>query len=116
MNSFRGGIMKQSTKKLLGVRIQELRKLRKLTQAQLSQKVDIDAKHLSRIEVGNSFPSLETLDKIANALKVELQAFFDFDRKEKSTRELKKAVTELLKDADKDKLMLVVKVLKALVR
>ena len=108
--------MKQSTKKLLGVRIQELRKLRKLTQAQLSQKVDIDAKHLSRIEVGKSFPSLDTLEKIANALKVELQAFFKFDRKEKSTRELKKVVTELLKDADKDKLMLVVKVLKTLVQ
>ena len=108
--------MKQSTKKLLGVRIQELRKLRKLTQAQLSQKVDIDAKHLSRIEVGNSFPSLDTLEKIANALKVELYSFFEFDRKEKSARELKKVVTELLKDADKDKLMLVVKILKALVR
>jgi transcriptional regulator with XRE-family HTH domain len=116
MNSFRGGIMKQSTKELLGVRIQEVRKLRKLTQAQLSQKVDIDAKHLSRIEVGKSFPSLDTLEKIANALKVELQAFFKFDRKEKSTRELKKVATELLKEADKDKLMLVVNVLKALVR
>jgi transcriptional regulator with XRE-family HTH domain len=108
--------MKQSTKKLLGVRIQELRKLRKLTQAQLSQKVDIDAKHLSRIEVGKSFPSLDTLDKLANALKVELHSFFEFESKERSTRELKKVVTELLKDTDKDKLMLVVKVLKALVQ
>ncbi len=108
--------MKQSTKELLGVRIQELRKLRKLTQAQLSQKVDIDAKHLSRIEVGKSFPSLDTLEKIANALKVELHAFFEFERKEKSTKELKEVVTGLLKDVDKDKLMMVVKVLKALVR
>jgi hypothetical protein len=47
---------------------------------------------------------------------VELHAFFEFDRKEKNRRELNKAVTDLLKDADKDKLMLVVKVLKALVR
>ena len=108
--------MKQSTKKLLGVRIQELRKLRKLTQAQLSQKVDIDAKHLSRIEVGRSFPSLDTLENLASALKVELHAFFEFDHKAKGTRELKKVVNELLKDADKDRLMLAVKVLKALLR
>ncbi len=108
--------MKQSTRELLGIRIQELRKIRGLTQDQLSEKVGIDAKHISRIEVGKSFPSLDTLDKLANALKVELYAFFEFDRKEKSTRELKKVVTELLKDADKDKLRLVVKVLKALVR
>ena len=108
--------MKQSTRKLLGIRIQELRKIRGLTQDQLSEKVGIDAKHISRIEVGRSFPSLDTLEKLANALKVELHAFFEFERKEKGTRELKKAVNELLKDADKDKLRLVVKVLKALVR
>ncbi len=71
---------------------------------------------LSRTEVGRNFASLDILEKIANALKVELHAFFEFERKEKSTKELKEVVTELLKDVDKDKLKLVVKVLKALVR
>lgn len=90
--------------------MKELRKLRSLTQYQLSQRVGIDPKHLSRIEVGRSLPSLDTLEKLANALKVELHAFFEFDHKEKGTRELKKVINELLKDVDKDKLRLVVKV------
>ena len=108
--------MKQTTKELLGARIRELRKLRKLTQNQLSKKVDIDPKHVSRIEVGKSFPSLDTLERMANALKVELHAFFEFERNAKSTGELKKVVTELLKGVDNDQLKLVVKVLKALVQ
>ncbi len=70
--------MEQSTKELLGARIKELRKIRGLTQDKLSQKVNIDPKHLSRIAVGGSFPSLDTLDKLANVLKVDLSAFFEF--------------------------------------
>ncbi len=108
--------MKQSTKELLGVRIQELRKIRGLTQDQLSEKVGIDAKHISRIEVGRSFPSLDTLEKLANALKVELSSFFEFDDKAKDTRELKKVINELLSDVDEDKLRMAVKVLKAMLR
>lgn len=106
--------MKQTTKKLLGVRIQELRKIKGLTQEQLSQKVGLDPKHISRIEVGRSYPSLDTLDKLARALKVELSAFFEFDRKLKSTKELKKTINDLLKDANEAKLGQVIKVLKVL--
>ena len=36
-----------------------------IPQDQLSQKVDIDPNHLSRIEVGRSFPSLDTLERLA---------------------------------------------------
>ncbi len=108
--------MKQSTRELLGIRIQELRKIRGLTQDQLSEKVGIDAKHISRIEVGRSFPSLDTLDKLANALKVELSSFFEFDHKAKGTRELKKVINELLRDVNEDKLRMAVKVLKAMLR
>lgn len=106
--------MKQNTKELLGVRIKELRKIKGMTQEQLSQKVDIDPKHISRIEVGRSYPSLDTLDKLARALKVEISIFFEFDRKLKNTKELKKSINDLLKDASDAKLRLAVKLLKAL--
>jgi transcriptional regulator with XRE-family HTH domain len=108
--------MEQSTKELLGVRIKELRKLRSLTQDQLSQKVNIDPKHLSRIEVGRSFPSFDTLERLADALQVELNTFFEFAHKARSTRELKKIISELLKDADEERLRLVVKILKGVLR
>lgn len=64
---------------LLGMRMREIRKSRQLSQEQVSEKVGISPKHLSRVEMGKGFPSLDTLEKIAVVLNVELQKFFDFD-------------------------------------
>ncbi|MEW6674553.1 MAG: helix-turn-helix transcriptional regulator [Nitrospirota bacterium] len=104
------------TKELLGARIKELRKTRGLTQDQLSEMVDIDSKHLSRIEVGRSYPSLDVLERIAVALNVELKDFFEFAHQAKSPKELKENINVLLKEADPDKLRLGLKVLRAVVR
>ncbi|MDO9067829.1 MAG: helix-turn-helix transcriptional regulator [Deltaproteobacteria bacterium] len=68
----------QTTKKLLGQRIRELRKRKGLSQDQLSEKIGIDPKHLSRIELGKSFPYMETLEATAKALQVEIQDLFEF--------------------------------------
>ncbi len=108
--------MEKTTKKLLGVRIKEIRKTRGLSQEQLSGKIDIDPKHLSRIESGRSFPSLDTLEKLANALQVEVKDFFEFAHEAKNTRELKEIISNLLKEVDDERLRLAVKVLRALVR
>ena len=108
--------MEESTKKLLGVRIKELRKTRGLSQERLSGKIDIDPKHISRIESGRSFPSLGTLEKLANALQVDLKDFFEFVHEAKNTRELKEIINNLLKEVDEERLRLAVKVLRALVR
>jgi len=108
--------MEKSTKKLLGVRIKELRRARGLSQEQLSEKIDIDPKHLSRLEVGRSFPSHDTLEKLANALQVEIKDFFEFAHEAKNTKELKEIISNLLKEVDDERLRLAVKVLRALVR
>ncbi len=65
-------------RKLLGARIKELRNKKKLTQAQLGDKINLDSTHISSIEVGNSFPSLAKLEIMAEVLDVELQDFFVF--------------------------------------
>lgn len=44
-------------KQQLGLRIKELRKKNKLTQAQLAKKVNIATKHESCIETGKNYPS-----------------------------------------------------------
>ncbi|MFQ5900769.1 MAG: helix-turn-helix domain-containing protein [Thermodesulfobacteriota bacterium] len=106
----------KTTKELLGGRIKELRKLRKLSQEKLSEKVDIDSKHLSRIEVGRGFPSLDTLERLANALNVELKDFFEFSHETPGPVELQESLNCLLKEADEDRLRLLVKIVRAVVR
>src|SRR4030066_1375761 len=100
----------RTTKKLLGKRIKELRKVRKLSQDKLSEQVDIDPKHLSRIEVGSSYPSLNTLEKIAIALNVEIKEFFEFEHLS-DRKELINNTVKLLKETDEERVKLISKVI-----
>ncbi|MEK6808775.1 MAG: helix-turn-helix domain-containing protein [Nanoarchaeota archaeon] len=106
----------KTTKELLGGRIKEFRKLRKLSQEQLAEEVNIDPKHLSRIEVGRGFPSLDTLENLAKALNVELKDFFEFAHNTPNKKELKETLISLLKDADEERLRLLVKIVRAVAR
>lgn len=56
----------------IGLRIREFRKSRGLTQQQLADKADISRSYLADVERNRYNPSLETLEKIANALEVSL--------------------------------------------
>ena len=69
----------KTTKELLGGRIRELRKGQNMTQERLSELVDVDPRYISRIEIGNCFPSLEKLVAISQALQAEMRDLFDYE-------------------------------------
>ncbi len=100
------------TKELIGKRIKELRKLKGLSQEQLSEKAEITPNYLSRIERGTENPTLDMLIKLAIALDIDMVEMFDFGHK-KNKRELKTILNTFIKEADDEKLRLAVKVLKA---
>lgn len=102
--------------KLFGMRIKELRTIRKLSQEQLAEKAAISPKYMSRIEMGQQFPSINVITKLANALQVELKDFFEFAHEVRNTKELKEIINGLLKEMDEERLRIAVKVLRALVR
>ena len=64
------------TKEKLGKRIKAIRKKKKITQEQLAEMIDVDCGYISKLEVGLNYPSLETLNKIAIALKTDIAEFF----------------------------------------
>jgi transcriptional regulator with XRE-family HTH domain len=66
-------------KRLVGERVQLLRKRKGLSQEELASKIGIDTKSLSRLERGAHYPSMETLERIRTELEVQLKDFFDFD-------------------------------------
>ena len=57
---------------LLGVRIAEIRKSRKWTQSQLAERLDVEPETISRFERGATVPSLHTLEKLAQTLRVSI--------------------------------------------
>jgi transcriptional regulator with XRE-family HTH domain len=68
----------KSTKELLGARIKELRKSCGFSQEHLAEMVGVEPKHISRIEVGSSYPSLNRVELIAEALGRPIRDLFDF--------------------------------------
>ena len=73
-------------KQALGLRIKEFRERQKMTQDKLAEMVGIDPKHLSRIENGRNYPSIETLEKIVNSLNVTFEDIFNFNHFEEKTQ------------------------------
>ena len=63
--------------KKLGKKIKLARVECDLTQTQLARKIKAKQKSISRYETGASLPSIETLVKLARALKKPVGYFFD---------------------------------------
>ena len=62
-------------KKHIAKIIQNARREKKLTQLELSEKIGISEKHMSKIETGKSYPALDTFLKILDALNLTLGDF-----------------------------------------
>jgi transcriptional regulator with XRE-family HTH domain len=64
--------------KRLGQRIADLRKNRRLTQAQLAKAVGCSVEFISLVERGVNAPSVARVEDFAKALKVEVVDLFTF--------------------------------------
>jgi len=105
----------KTTKELLGARIRELRKARNLSQEQLAELIDVEPRHVSRLEVGSSYPRIDRLEKIAVALNVPLKDFFEFmhlDSPETRTE----SIQDMVKGMDEEYQRIIYKIVRAFER
>ena len=103
-----------TTKELLAIRLKQLRKKRGFTQEQLAEKIGRDTKHISKLEQAGSYPSIETLDRIANVLNVELKDLFNFDGLYEKNY-IKNEFKKLLNTASEEHLQLLYKIHKDII-
>lgn len=104
----------KSVKELFGLRLRELRRAKGLSQAEIAEMINVDSKHVSRLETGKTFPYPETLEMLAKALNVPVKEFFEFgdqDGKDFSVE----GIGKLLTGVGEEKLRLVYRVVKAIV-
>lgn len=92
-------------RKLLGARIQELRKSQNITQEYLAELVGIDTVSLSNIERGKYYPSAENLNKILTILKTEPAELFDFQHLASPQELITEMTTAMEKDTKLTRLM-----------
>ncbi len=67
----------EDIKEIISRNIASIRKKRKLTQVELSEKLNYSDKAISRWENGESLPDIETLYKLSEALEVPIAMFFE---------------------------------------
>ena len=80
----------------LGARIQEERKKARLTQEQLAERVDLSVNYIGYIERGKQAPYLKTLERIAEAIGVEVYELFLFKKEERNISDEDSAIKDLL--------------------
>jgi transcriptional regulator with XRE-family HTH domain len=97
-----------------GKRLREVRVEAGLKQGHVARAVDVDSKHISRLERGKVNPSFELIFQLADALRVSPATLFDFDRSETNSKTVEKDLRLLLEKRDLKQLKQARLVLKAL--
>lgn len=98
-------------KKLLGKKIKFYREIKGFTQEQLAEKSDLNTRSLSFIECGTNFVTASTLEKLCKVLDVTPKQLFDFNFSNKSDKDLKLEINNLIKN-NPEKINDVYKILK----
>ena len=80
--------------------VRSVRKSRKLKLWQVAEKVDVEVKHLGRIERGEKKPSFDLIVALANCLNVSPSKFFEFDAEIADPKALRKQIDRLLTQQD----------------
>ncbi len=101
-----------NTKELLGLKVKEYRKQRKITQEKLAEIIGVDNGYISKLEVGQNFPSISTLGKIADALGVELYELFHFTKE--NDKDFKDEIIAIYDKLNKEKQYTLYRVAKAM--
>ncbi|MCM1009702.1 MAG: helix-turn-helix domain-containing protein [Fusobacterium sp.] len=94
----------------VGKRIKELREARNMKQVELAELIDMEATNLSKIEKGVHLPKDESLNKIIQALNVDIQDLFDFGHL-KTKKELLKDINRIFEHSTLDEIRFFHKIL-----
>ena len=100
-------------KQKFGCRVKELRKRKIWTQEYLAEIINLDTRSLRKIESGDSFPSITTLELLIAVLEISTVELFDFEHN-KSHKDLMKETLDIIK-ANPQKIVDIYKIVRAIV-
>ncbi|MFH1007116.1 MAG: helix-turn-helix transcriptional regulator [Candidatus Latescibacterota bacterium] len=80
----------------IGRKIRELRKAKGLTQERLAEMADLHPTYVGSIERGEVNASINTLQRIADALQVKVENLFPFDLSKEPTSEAELLTSRIL--------------------
>ncbi|MEZ4908242.1 MAG: helix-turn-helix transcriptional regulator [Saprospiraceae bacterium] len=69
-----------NAKSKIGLRIKELREIKKMSQKDLAYTADLDRSYIASVENGQRNISIVNIEKVSNALGFSLKEFFNNDK------------------------------------
>jgi len=103
-------------KAALGTRIKALRKQRGWSQETLAERVGISTQYVSNIERGKENPTLDLLLRLAEGLRVSPADLFNFEVEGLDRKGLRAEIRNVIETRDVERLRVVLKVLRAVLR
>jgi transcriptional regulator with XRE-family HTH domain len=100
---------------LFGKRIKELREKRGMTQEELSNLLDIDWQHISRLENGKNLPSCNILISLAKIFDVDIRDFTEYEHLNPELN-LDVSINKLLSLANNEQKKVIFKIIQAIVK
>lgn len=89
--------LQSMSQKKLGRRISEIRKIKGITQEGLAEKADLTVSYISKIETGKKNPTIAVIEKIAQAMGVDIyQLFVNLEPELMSDRTILEKIEELI--------------------
>jgi transcriptional regulator with XRE-family HTH domain len=104
-------MQKTDIRKLVGIKIREIRKKRGFTQDELAEKVSLTGKFIGAIERGDNSASLAKLEVIAKVLDCDLRHFYEIDYLESSDKDLNTLLNNRLKHLSLDNKRMILKLM-----
>ena len=92
---------------LVGERIRNLRKERGWSQEELGEKADLHHTYVGAVERGEKNASIDTLDKIADALGIEMVDLFTLTKGKMNVDKLRAYIIEEVKESSPEMLKLI---------
>ncbi len=97
--------------KNFGNNLKRLRESKNLTQEELAELIGVEYQTISRIETGLYFTSYENLQKIAQALNINISDLFNIPTEKMTKQENIKAITKILKNSSENDVDFIYKIL-----
>ena len=93
-------------------KLKSLRKYKRITQEKLAEMVDLDVRHIARLEAGEGLPTVTTLLKFCSAFDVTPNDLLSYDKNVYKDN-LKSDINDMLKLAKPEQLELIKKLILA---
>ena len=100
---------------LFGKRLRQLREQRGLTQEQLSNMLDIEWQHISRLENGKNLPSCNILISIAQVFDIDIRKLTDYEYLDKNSN-INELIDNLLELATEEQKVMFYKILNDIIK